>query len=133
MSDREDAVPVIATSLPQATSSARTARAFTRETLTGWQLAHSYEDVALVVNELVANAVLHGQGPITLSLAHCGNAVRIEVLDDSAALPKQPPPSDTRLGGRGLAIVSAIADDWGSAHTGEGGKSVWAEVSVKAS
>jgi anti-sigma regulatory factor (Ser/Thr protein kinase) len=131
MPNREDAVPVNATSLPQATSSARTARTFNRETLSSWELAHSYDDVALVVNELVANAVLHGQGPITLSLARRDHAVRIEVLDDSSALPEHRAPSETRLDGRGLAIVAAIAQEWGATRNGHG-KSVWAEVSVRA-
>src|SRR4051794_27464148 len=39
-------------------------------------------DLALVVSELVTNAVVHGRGTITLKLQHDGDAVRGEVIDE---------------------------------------------------
>ncbi|OEU94778.1 ATP-binding protein [Streptomyces oceani] len=46
--------------LPGRYEAVRTAREFTRTTLHRWELTRTFDDVALVVSELVTNALRHG-------------------------------------------------------------------------
>lgn len=114
--------------LPIAPISAATARAYTREALAHWQLADLTDDIVLIVDELVTNAVRHASRPITLSLDLRDETVHVEVIDDSPAMPNAKSLSRTRMSGRGLAIIDAISDDWGTHRLSAGGKSVWADV-----
>lgn len=96
--------------------------------------------VALVVAELAANAVRHGRVPghtFGLRLVHdvAGALVRIEVADAAAA--RRPPATAPRSApdaesGRGLLLVAAVAVRWGCVPRQPVGKTVWAEVAVKA-
>ncbi|MGW5232456.1 ATP-binding protein [Streptomyces nodosus] len=96
------------------------------------------ETVALVVAELSANAVLHGRVPgrdFELRL-HCDRAagvVRVEVSDTHPSHPEPPAPdpADTD-GGRGLLLVSALAERWGVTDRTGPGKTVWAECALSA-
>ncbi|MDQ1385544.1 MAG: hypothetical protein QOG65_2923 [Actinomycetota bacterium] len=82
---------------------------------------------ALVVSELVANAVLHGVAPIQLHVDVDG-MLRIEVSDGDCFGLVHARPAETDLpGGRGLRIVDALADDWGT-RVDEHGKTVWAQL-----
>ena len=85
------------------------------------------DDAALVVSELVTNAVQAGCTAAVLSLAVEGDRVRITVTDDTGGQPRvaHSGPSDVR--GRGLAIVAALADSWGFGPR-DVGKEVWAEL-----
>jgi serine/threonine-protein kinase RsbW len=118
--------------LPPETASPKAARTFAQETIAAWRLNAISDDVTLIVAELITNSVLHSDGPATLSLRRDGLTVRISVRDESPVLPTAWTPSPTRTGGRGLAIVAAIATDWGVERHADGGKSVWAEVSAYA-
>lgn len=94
--------------------------------------------VALVVGELVANAVRHGRVPghdfrLRLVLDEAAGLVRIEVADAAAgrrpptALPFSCPDGES---GRGLLLVDALAERWGWEPREAVGKTVWAEVPV---
>jgi anti-sigma regulatory factor (Ser/Thr protein kinase) len=78
-------------------------------------------DVALVVSELVANAVKHGCGPVGVRVTTNRHRVRIAVTDASPHLP--------RIGGSGygMHVVArlAVASGVDTNHTG---KTVWAEL-----
>jgi anti-sigma regulatory factor (Ser/Thr protein kinase) len=73
-------------------------------------------DIKLVLSELVTNAVRHsGQadgGPVHLSITESPGRLRIQVETPvfAAAPAPQPPDADS---GRGLYIVSELADRWG--------------------
>lgn len=70
------------------------------------------EDAALLVSELVTNALLHGVGAISLRIDVETDAVRVEVSDQgNVAL--EPSPTPGAHGGWGLRIVDEVADDWG--------------------
>lgn len=84
---------------------------------------------AVVVSELVTNAVIHGRDPVRLSLSRDDGLVRVEVFDGSTVLPsrRNAEPEDT--GGRGLQIVESYSADWGSEHV-DGGKVTWACIAA---
>lgn len=79
------------------------------------------EDAALMVSELVTNAVLHGTGAITLRIDLEADAVRVEVADDGNVT-VEPTPAPVVHGGWGLRIVDQLADDWGII---DGSTKVW--------
>jgi anti-sigma regulatory factor (Ser/Thr protein kinase) len=90
-------------------------------------LAHT---ARLLASEIVTNSVVHGGSGaddwIGLDLALSPGGLRIEVTDHGpgfAGGPARPDPHDP--GGRGLFLVDALADRWGSA---DGGTRVWFEV-----
>jgi anti-sigma regulatory factor (Ser/Thr protein kinase) len=116
--------------LPPTVQSPSAARAFTRETLAHWRLNAWYDEIALIVNELVTNALIHAGGAITLELHRLDQSVRAVVADDSVALPTERPPEIDRESGRGLHLVAAFARAWGTYSVPSGGKAVWAEIKI---
>ena len=87
------------------------------------------EVVAAIVGELAANAVRHAATGFVVRVESDERRIRVEVADVGAGLPvaKSPGPADPS--GRGLQLVSALADDWGVGDaTGEPGKAVWATL-----
>lgn len=90
---------------------------------------HVRARVALLVSELVSNAVLHGEGDaIELSAELDDGRVRVEVCDDGGGFDPPPPPREGEPVpvGWGLYLVSRLADRWGV----DGGRRtrVWFEV-----
>jgi anti-sigma regulatory factor (Ser/Thr protein kinase) len=84
------------------------------------------EDAALLVSELVSNALLHGVGDISLRIDIEADAVRVEVSDEgNVALAPSPTPG--AHGGWGLYIVGELADDWGVL---EGSTRVWFRIAA---
>jgi anti-sigma regulatory factor (Ser/Thr protein kinase) len=89
------------------------------------------ECAELGVSELVANAILHAQQPISVRVRGTASHPRIEVLDGSSQAPVPPTvevDSDDFLAtfGRGLAIVAQCSVAWGASME-EDGKVVWFE------
>lgn len=113
---------------------ARLARLLAVEQVTAWgwpRHSERTDAAALVVAELVANAVLHGRlegRGFRLGLALLPTTrLRIEVTDPRGErLPTAPRPGTE--GGRGLVIVGALAADWGVCPSPPSGKTVWAEI-----
>jgi anti-sigma regulatory factor (Ser/Thr protein kinase) len=113
--------------LPAATTAPRDARRFTVETLRSWGALSSIEEAELIVSELVTNALRHASSPTRVALAADGDCLRIEVADlgQGGAVRRRAAPEDT--GGRGLLLVEAMADRWGSHHDGHE-HVVWCEI-----
>ncbi len=96
--------------------------------------------VVLVVSELVTNAVQHGEPPYGVVVDVDRDLVKVDVLDHGAQVPAPPDEpipddletGDLRAGGRGLAIVRRLAAAWGVERSGDGSKSVWADVPAAA-
>jgi serine phosphatase RsbU (regulator of sigma subunit) len=107
-------------------TSARRARMLVRRRLKRWDLAELIPTAELLASELVTNAVRYAQGSIALRLVREGGLV-CEVLDDSAALPRLRHASDEDERGRGLQVVSQLAQRWGTRRT-QSGKIVWCEL-----
>lgn len=89
-----------------------------------WGWAARTEEVELLVSELVTNAVLHVGGMVTVTLTATSDRLTVSVSDTSVQSPSLRAEDVWRTSGRGLAIVSAIADEWGVDPSGPG-KSVW--------
>lgn len=81
----------------------------------------------LVTSELVANAVIHGEGAVDLALCDDGRSVTIEATDSGHGEARCVAAGATAPGGRGLRIVSCLSTHWGVRHPPEGGTTVWAE------
>ncbi|MFJ3906046.1 ATP-binding protein [Streptomyces sp. NPDC090025] len=123
-----------------------TARRFTRDVLTAWGAEDLLDDVVLIVSELATNAERHGchlahhdgveeskhrrhRDEITLTLALQAGVVGIEVEDNSPEPPVPRIASPYATGGRGLLLVSAVADAWTACPKQDGsGKRVIAFV-----
>jgi CheY-like chemotaxis protein len=105
------------------------ARALVRDVVRDWGLAAISDDAALVVTELVTNAVTHGGSVFRLQLSRTPVAFRIEVVDDGEGTP-EPQPQDTEAeGGRGIMLVDAMSSSWGVENAPRG-KLVWAEIAI---
>jgi anti-sigma regulatory factor (Ser/Thr protein kinase) len=107
------------------------------KTVADWGRGDLADDVALIVSELVTNAIRHGQSPngsdITLTLCVTGRCVTGEVCDHGDGKPRQANPGDDIEGGRGLLLVAAYTTDWGVSPLAGGGKRVWFELCAEAS
>ncbi len=114
--------------LPAELTSAHRARTLIRRPMKRWGLTELIPAAELLASELVTNAVRYAQGQIGLRLILEGGLV-IEVLDDSAALPRLRHPDDDEERGRGLQVVSQIAQRWG-ARRAVSGKIVWCELAL---
>jgi two-component sensor histidine kinase len=103
-----------------------------RELACGWLESRGLSDLAdtveLLVSELATNALRHGRGDIRLRLLMDATLV-CEVWDNGYAQPRRRRASDTDEGGRGLQLVSLLADRWGSRRT-PSGKTVWFELAL---
>lgn len=90
------------------------------------------EQAALLVSELVTNAVLHGRTDVVrLALAVDDRTVEVAVHDRSPDAPVVGAAEPSDLHGRGLLLVERLAEAWGvTPLPGEGegaggGKAVW--------
>ncbi|MFI5756422.1 ATP-binding protein [Streptomyces sp. NPDC051569] len=119
--------PGYSETLPREPESAATARRLVRTACAAWELEELTEDGALIVSELVSNAVQHARREsIRVVIDRPGVAcVRIGVVDFSKAPPVPKESDDEDEGGRGLALVAELAEDWGT-DTLPWGKQVWA-------
>jgi hypothetical protein len=135
-----------------------TARDFCLSTMRRWGVQDRSDDVAVVVSELLTNALRHGvpqtqakrpdqaqaqprvqapagatapgRWPVRLGLVQPGHFVLCAVADPSPRLPEPKEPDYLAESGRGLHVISALSDRWGCTAPTEAGKVVWALFSV---
>lgn len=107
----------------------RAGRLWAREHLAalGWDREEpdAFDAVLLTVSELLTNAHLHAHSTAEMVMSWDGRCLHVSVADSDPRLPAQRGPSLTATGGRGLALVDALADDW-EAHPMPRGKTVTA-------
>jgi PAS domain S-box-containing protein len=107
-------------------------RSFVGEQLRAWRVPEeTVEELILITSELVTNAFLHGRPPVDLRLRRSGTEVVLEVQDRAAVRPRRRLAHEDDEHGRGMLIVSTLADAWGTRSIGTG-KSVWATRYVEA-
>jgi hypothetical protein len=127
------------------------ARKFTALIMQRWGAADRSADATVVVSELLSNAVRHGLPPaagpgtapeaggpaaparadrraVRLGLLHSGSCILCAVTDPSNQPPVPRMPDCLDESGRGLQVIAALSDYWGSCPgaPGEAGKVVWA-------
>ena len=112
--------------------SAARARRLTRAWLSAWSVCdETCESAALVVSELVTNAIVHTSSRhLECELVDQAGKVRIAVGDEgctSDAAPAHPIEREEHEQGRGLLLVAAVCSAWG-AHERGPGLVVWAEL-----
>lgn len=107
-------------------------RSLVRTCLKAWCLQELVDSTQLCVSELVANVITHiGRGtPAHLTVSFSGTRLRIEVRDpDARALPTLLQAGEEAEGGRGMALVDALADRWGVELHGDS-KVTWCEFAA---
>jgi anti-sigma regulatory factor (Ser/Thr protein kinase) len=110
----------------------RAARTAVRDRLAAWSLDGLADVAALLVSELVTNALRHATGPIGVRLVRPGAVDGVLLVEVSDPLPDPPRERVAALedeSGRGLQLVAHAARRWGT-RPGVTGKTVWFELSM---
>jgi anti-sigma regulatory factor (Ser/Thr protein kinase) len=100
--------------------------------LHAWEVAQRKDDVELILTEIITNAVMHAElSPkvdveITLEAEH---VLRMTVTDGSSLRPTIRVLAEDQESGRGMHLVTAVADRWG-VDDHPGGKLVWIELDL---
>lgn len=114
--------------LAMSPASARAARAFVVDVLTGSPARECIDVASLLTSELVTNALLHARSAVQVRVRVGASSVRVEVHDDADRLPSLMAEPGHAFAGRGLHIVDALAGSWGADPGPAGGKAVWFEL-----
>ena len=122
---RTDADKVATWPVPLSPSAVGSIRADVTRKLQDWGLDDAVATTALVVSELVTNAIRHATGPIELRLLR-DRALICEVADGSSVSPRLRRAQTTDEGGRGLFLVAQLSQRWGTRYTARG-KVIWSE------
>jgi anti-sigma regulatory factor (Ser/Thr protein kinase) len=131
MSERPDLDAAATLRLPPLPRSAGEARRFIGQFCSAAELPDDLcQTAALLVSELVTNAVIHGRTSATVQVHRPADLLRVSVRDDNPVLPATgDAPTLSAESGRGLTIVSALADRWG-VEAVDSGKAIWFELEV---
>jgi anti-sigma regulatory factor (Ser/Thr protein kinase) len=113
--------------LPPRPSSARVARDLVTSKLEAWNVAVLCDDVALVVTELISNAIRYAGTEVELRMLPIAGGVRVEVRDGSTRPLRPRRAGRVDEGGRGLLLVDALSHRYGVEAEGNG-KRVWVEM-----
>ncbi|MGW0797252.1 SpoIIE family protein phosphatase [Streptomyces sp. NPDC001089] len=117
--------------LPEDPRAAGQARRHVREQLTSWGLDGLTATTELLASELVGNVVRHAKGPLRLRLLRSAGLI-CEVFDGSLTMPRIRRAADTDEGGRGLQLITALSQRWGTRYTPTG-KCIWTEQPLNGS
>lgn len=94
---------------------ARTAREFVRARLTGLP-SDLVESAELLTSEVVTNGILHARTGLEMGVSRTAKEIAVAVQDANDAMPSaRPAPAGDEIAqqGRGMAIIVALADDFG--------------------
>lgn len=119
--------------LPHTAASVSVARRHLSRELLAWGVSDDVvDDAAVVVSELLSNALRHarplpGDVPqVKAAWTRIGDTVEVAVTDGGAVTePRNRPPALSSLGGRGLGIVETLSQSWGTRRE-ESSSTVWA-------
>ena len=111
---------------------ARAARDLVSRACLDWGRSSQIQAATLVVSELVTNAMVHAGTDLEVSLTRCGPRLRVAVKDHSSRVPRLQDAGSSGVTGRGMVLVAALSESWGTLPTGDGGKVVWAVILERA-
>jgi anti-sigma regulatory factor (Ser/Thr protein kinase) len=110
--------------LPPEPASAGVARRLIEQVLGEIVRPAVIEVVVLLTNELVTNAVVHAGTPVDVLVRDLHGSVQVEVWDAGRQVPVVADVVVESESGRGLRIVEALSEAWGT-DLGQDGKTVW--------
>jgi anti-sigma regulatory factor (Ser/Thr protein kinase) len=106
------------------------ARRYVREHLDGTP-PDVADAVTVMTSELATNSIRHAGSDFEVGIDRSGQTIRVDVTDRGAGTPTVLAPGPEAPSGRGMRIVSQLADDWGVTPAGDGGtKTVWFTVTL---
>ncbi|MCF3119787.1 serine/threonine-protein phosphatase [Streptomyces arenae] len=108
------------------------ARHMIRAAVRAWGAGERADEIELVADEVITNALMHTDGSAIVTLRVLTGAdrrLRVDVEDSSSALPRRRDAGESGVSGRGLLLVDRLADVWGVDARGSG-KCVWCEFVV---
>lgn len=108
---------------------ARAARDFIADLVTTPDLVDVRDTCVLLVSEVVTNALRHTDGQVMLELWRFAGRLRVEVSDETSRGPLAGGGDPLDDSGRGLTLMDALSDRWGTAPQGDG-KVVWFELDL---
>jgi PAS domain S-box-containing protein len=110
-------------------AAASAGRGFVASALATWGCTEVMETARLLTSELVTNALRHANGPLQLGLRRTASEIIIEVSDRGAERPVVRPEDPTSETGRGMLLVDALSDTWGTTLA-DSAKTVWCALRV---
>lgn len=119
-------------SFPADPDAVRAARRAVRAQLARWELDGVADLAALLVSELVTNALRHATGPVGVCLTRPTGRSGVLLVEVSDPVPEPPHERVARPddeGGRGLQLLARSSRRWGH-RSGPHGKTVWCELVV---
>ncbi|WP_369212096.1 ATP-binding protein, partial [Streptomyces flavofungini] len=116
--------------LPSEAVSVPAGRRFLADKLGEWGLTDLTDSALLLVSELLTNGVRHARGPLHLRVWHSVRELGVEITDHSSPRPRARLAENTEEDGRGLVLVDALADAWGT-RPHSVGKTVWFTLLVR--
>lgn len=96
-------------------------------TVQSWGALVDEDALRLSTSEMLTNALRHGTCPIRVAVDWRGRRLRVEVEDQHPVRPLRHEAEPLATGGRGLNLVSAMAERWGTLVAGDT-KRVWFEL-----
>ncbi|MCX4724283.1 ATP-binding protein [Streptomyces sp. NPDC090052] len=131
-----------ACALPAGGQAVGEGRRFSGSLLRDWALSPLVDNAALIVSELLSNALRYGLGALParsapgpavwLGMLRRRGTVLFAVCDSSTAVPRVKEPDFMAQSGRGLHIIDCLSETWGWTTPDNDGKAVWAAVSCPA-
>jgi anti-sigma regulatory factor (Ser/Thr protein kinase) len=99
--------------LPPKPSSPSRARDFLRELFERWEIdGVAKEDGALLVTEIVTNAILHAKSSVVVEISRVDNTVEVAVTDSGGGVVRLQEPEPDSVTGRGLRLVDRLSSKW---------------------
>jgi Histidine kinase-like ATPase domain len=98
-----------------------------------WRLDPLIDPAVLGITELLANVYMHARESkrCTVELAHLAGSLTVSVHDADPRLPVACAARPLEIKGRGMTIVAALSQEWGSRREETGGKVVWFTLSAE--
>jgi anti-sigma regulatory factor (Ser/Thr protein kinase) len=120
----------------------KAARDFAHATLSQWDVNALFDDAAVVISELVTNAVRYGQragqdrsapdARVELVLLNRASCIVCVVTDPNPGPPVRLDPDFAAETGRGLCVVESLSKQWGWTPLAPDRKAVWAALALPA-